>query len=362
MVVAKLFIRIVFILCWIGVVGAFISLALVKFPTARRSINVGAWIGMFDAQALTLFEKETGIRVNVSYYESNEELLLKLEKSSNHGYDLIVPSDYAVHYLWGKGMVKRLDKKKLAFYEHLNPLLLGYYFDEQNEYSVPFEWAVFGLGINKDCYKNGALPRTWGSVFDPVLGYAHKIIMTNDPLVAIPLTSLYLYGSPQKLSKKRFGAVKDLLTRQRSFVEVYSDFRANYYLASRNGCVAVASSSYIMKTMRKHKHIDFIIPDEGSIMTIESFAIPQTSTKDDMVYAFMNFMMKPDSVAHSYEQIGFFPPTLDVLDRLLIPKILRSLLSMSKEEFKKFHLVRYDRLNKILNAHELQDAWVQIKA
>ena len=359
---AKLFIRIAFVLCWIGIIGAFIGLSLVKLPTGRRSINVGAWIGMFDAQLLAQFEKETGIRVNVSYYESNEELLLKLEKSANHGYDLIVPSDYAVHYLRSKGMLKKLDKKKLAFYEQLNPLLLGYYFDEQNDYSVPFEWAVFGLGINQDCFKDSVFPRTWGSVFDLRLSDAHKIIMTNDPLVAIPLASLYLYGSPQKLSKERLGAVKELLTSQRSFVAVYSDFRANYYLASRNGCIAVASSSYIMKSMRKHKHIDFIIPDAGSIMTIENFAITQTSKKDDMVYAFMNFMMKPESVAHSYEQIGFFPPTLDVLDRLEIPTMLHSLLALSKLEFEKFHLVRYDRLSKILNAHELQDAWVQIKA
>ena len=42
--------------------------------------------------------RQTGIKVNISYYESNEELLLKL-KYYRHGYDLIVPSDYTVYLL-----------------------------------------------------------------------------------------------------------------------------------------------------------------------------------------------------------------------------------------------------------------------
>lgn len=360
MMARRFFIRIIIVLFWIGIMGCVLALSFLNLSTARRSINVCAWIGTFDPHSIALFEKQTGVRVNLSYYESNEELLLKLQKGSHYGYDLIIPGDYAVQYLIQSKMLKKLDKNKLEFYSALNPLLLGHYFDNENIFSVPFEWAVFGLGVNRDCLPEGAIVKTWGMVFDPKLADAHKIIMTNDPLIAIPLASLYLYGSPHALTRERLPEVTSLLSRQYAFVQVYSDFRANYYLTSKNGCIAVASSANIISSMRKNTEIDFIVPEQ-TILTIENFAIPVASTKEDDVYSFMNFMMKPEIVLHNYERMGLFPSRRDVLENLPADDPLRVLFAMTKGEFERFHLVRYDKLREIITPQELQDLWVRVK-
>lgn len=357
----QLTIRIGFVLFWLCMIFTFVASPRFWFLSPRKSINVCAWSGMFDLQWIARFETETGIHVNLSYYESNEELLVKLDTIS-HGYDLIVPSDYTIRILRKEGMLKKLDKTKLDFYKHLNPLLMGQYFDEKNDYSIPFEWAVYGLGINLECFPDGVQDHTWGLVFDKKLIDSRKVMMTNDPLIAVPLAALYLFGSLEDLSKKRIHAIETLLRRQHPLVEAYTDFRASYYLASKNACIAVCSSSSIFKAMREYGHLQFIIPREGSLVTIESFAIPCTSKKDDLVYSFMNFMMKPESVAHSYEQIGFFPTTTNVLDRLDLQPQVRSLLTMSEKEFKQFHLLRFDQLKKALSESELQDLWVRVKA
>lgn len=358
----QLTIRILLVLFWFSVIGTFVASPRFGFLTPRKSINICAWSGMFDLQWIARFEKETGIHVNLSYYESNEELLVKLHTTKSHGYDLIVPSDYTIRILRKEGIVKKLDKTKLDFYQHLNPLLIGHYFDETNDYSVPFEWSVYGLGMNTKCYPQGVDDYTWGLIFDKKLIDSHKIMMTNDPLIAVPLAALYLYGSVEDLSKKRIYGIEHLLKRQHPLVEAYADFRASYYLASDNACLAVCSSSLIFKAMREYPHLQFIIPHEGSLVTIESFAIPCSSQKDDLVYSFMNFMMKPESVAHSYETMGFFPATTNVLDRLDLQPQVHSLLTMSEKEFKRFHLLRFDQLKKVLCESELQDLWVRIKA
>src|SRR3990167_11377459 len=69
------------------------------------TLNVFVWGDFFPEETFHKFEKETGIKINPSYYTSNEELLLKLEKTDGKGYDLIFPSDYAVNILAQKKLL-----------------------------------------------------------------------------------------------------------------------------------------------------------------------------------------------------------------------------------------------------------------
>ncbi len=348
------------IIFWLVVITLFLTSPHLGFFQERKSINVCVWSGMFDLQWVARFEKQTGIHVKISYYESNEELLVKL-RTKAHGYDLIVPSDYAIYLLCKQDMLKKLDKSKLDFCEHLNPLLMGHYFDKTNEYSVPFEWSVYGLGLNKECY-NGVKDKTWGHIFKKKLIDWRKIMMTNDPLIGIPLAALYLFGNIHSLTKEKIQLIENLLRNQHPLVEAYTDLRASYYLASQDACMAVCSSSSIFKAKRQYPHLDFIIPKEGTLLSIENFALPKATNKEELVYIFMNYMMKPESVAHSYEYIGFFPATTDVLPHLSVDPEVRALLTMPKKEFERFHLLRFDQLKKALDGFELQDLWVQIKA
>ena len=164
-------------------------------------------------------------------------------------------------------MLKKLNKYRLHFLTHLNPLLMGHYFDPLNEYTVPFQWAVYGLGINKTCYEEPIADATWGLIFKKLIG-SRKIMITNDPLIAIPIAAFYLYGTLNDLSLQIVGAIKKLLKEQHPLVEAYTDFRASYYLASKNACVSVYSSSSILKAMREHQHLDFIIPRK------DNFSLP----------------------------------------------------------------------------------------
>ena len=85
---------------WIGIIFSFLYVErTIKYFRKKRSINVFMWSGAVDEKMIIQFEKETGIRVNASYYEGNEELLVKLLATKGLGYDFIVPSDYVVEFL-----------------------------------------------------------------------------------------------------------------------------------------------------------------------------------------------------------------------------------------------------------------------
>jgi spermidine/putrescine-binding protein len=90
-------------------------------------------------------------------------------------------------------------------------------------------------------------------------------------------------------------------------VEIYTDSRSEYVIASGAVSVGVVLSGDLLKIMRRFDTIDFVIPEEGAFAVIDSFAIPITSEKDDFVYSFLNYLFRPDIVEKYADKFDFFP-------------------------------------------------------
>lgn len=353
------FTRSLIITFWVIIIFFILYIStIVPSKSSKDVINVFAWSGMFDLKYIAKFEEQTGIQVNFSYYESNAELLAKFRATKGRGYDLIVPSDYAVNLLREENLLAPLDKSKLDFMQKLNPILLNHYFDPNNLYSIPFEWSVFGLGIDREIIKVSNVD--WSLVFEKS-NIVSRIVMTNDPLVAIPIAAQYLWGSIENIDSLKLLQIKKLLQSQWSHVEAYTDFRPDYYIATKNAAVAVGSSSYFFRNMKHYKHMGFEIPISGSLVTIESFAIPIDSKKTESVYKFINFMLSDESVINSYKKFAFFPPTINIINKLDVSDEIRNLLNDFIDNFSKFKFFKLDNFMSPITEQDLQDLWVMIK-
>ena len=345
------------VIFWVALIFGILYLPEGKiFPLEEKSINVFAWGDILEPTVIDEFEKKTGLKVHLNYFASNEELLVKLKATGGAGYDLIIPSDYSVKILREENLLKQLDKSRLNFYSNLNPMLLGHPFDPGNLFSIPFEWEIFVLGINTDFFKNRPLDPSWKMLFDPkVVNY--PLTMINDPVEAILFAAFYLYGSVDSLTDEQFKKVVNLLIEQKKWVTAYADFRADYFLASKNCPVVLSSTSYIFRTMKRFDFINFVVPKEGTFVTIENLCIPRASTKEALTYELINFLYQPKSMKTHFNTYGVFPATLDVLPYLDLNEETKSLLNTSAETFKKFYFTRV-----IASQQALRDAWIQVKS
>ncbi len=322
----------------------------------ENSITIFTWGDILEPSVIEAFEKETGIKVYMNYYSSNEEMLVKLKATRAEGYDLIVPSDYAVRLLIREKLLQPLDHSRILFWQDLNPRLLHHFFDPENRFSIPFSWEVYGFGIDTDFFAGRDFPKNWGLVFDKnVVDY--RIGMVNEPLDAISFASLYLFG-PQEttLNTEQQQSVLDLLRMQRNWVEVYASFRGDYLLATKNCPVVLASSSYIWRTMRAVPFVQFIVPEEGTYINIENLCIPVASKKQDLVYRLMNYLYTTQSSATHFATYGIFPATIHTDQWPAIDPLAARLIN-SPEEFDHFHFLDDD----LLPPADLRNMWVEVK-
>ena len=297
----KLSIRAVIVAVWVTLIFSFLYSPLATRYVTQESLNVFMWPGVVDPKLIHEFEQKTGIKVNVNYYSANEELIVKLLATKGAGYDLVVPSDYAVKILIENDLLQKIDKSKLDFYDKIHPRFLGLYFDPENDYSIPNEWYILGLGINKAFFKDGLPPASWKLVFDPAYMPKHLGLM-NDCRDLINVAMKYKYGTVRKLNETEIEEIKCLLCEQKKNAEAYTDFRGDFFLESGNCPVVMVSNSYIWKTLRKNPDFEFLIPEEGTFLSLENYAIPKTSKKTDQVYQLLNFLFDPVVQEHSFEE------------------------------------------------------------
>jgi spermidine/putrescine transport system substrate-binding protein len=353
----KIFLRSGIILLWSALIFSLLYWPKLKILHYEKDqITIFTWGDILEPTIIQDFEKETGIKVYLNYYSSNEELLVKLKATHGEGYDLVIPTDYAVKMLSEEGLLKPLDKAQFDFYPFLNPLLLKHPFDPNNTYSIPFGWEIFGLGIDSDYFAHHPFLPSWKMIFDPSF-IDYKISMINDPIDAIHLTSFYLYGPLHTLTQEQTTGIVDLLMQQKQWVEAYANFRGDYFLATKNCPVVVASSSYIWKTMRIFPFVRFVIPEEGSFVSIENLCIPKASTKDPLVYRFINYLYRPKSIATHYRTFGFFPASTQALDNLNLDPEAEKMIRSTTEDFQKFHFIE-----KLLPQQQTRDIWVEVKS
>src|SRR5476651_26436 len=80
---------------------------------ADHIVNVYTWSGEIPRSVIVQFEKETGIKVNYSTFDSNEIMYTKFRAAKNPGYDVIEPSSYYIDRMRHQGMLTPLNKARL---------------------------------------------------------------------------------------------------------------------------------------------------------------------------------------------------------------------------------------------------------
>src|SRR5210317_566563 len=98
--------------------AAVVAMLVPGLATAGGELFIYNWTEYTPPELVEKFEKETGIKVSVDTYDSNETLLAKLQAGAT-GYDLVVPSQNFVPILVNEGLIQKVGVHSLPNYKNL---------------------------------------------------------------------------------------------------------------------------------------------------------------------------------------------------------------------------------------------------
>jgi len=337
---------------WLGAIWSLLlAPSLVRHFYTERSISILAWPSVFTADFLDEFEKATQIKVRVTYFEHNEELLVKMQSGAAKGYDLVMPADYVVSLLAKKGLLKKIDKSRLLFWPGIQQSLLNQPFDPENNYTIPYAWSVYGIVVDTDKVHLAPSDYHWRLVFDAA-NHEYYVGMIDDAREIASLAAFYLFNTrPRDLTHQQWNELKKLLRSQKSRVAMYTDMRADYLLFSGVCPIAVTNSSEISRVVAGNDRFMFFVPEQGSFWVIDSFALPVTTKKEDLVYEFLNYLYQPEVMGLYAKRLGFSPAiALDNNESALYSSVEK--LSINQRQF----------FDDAVPEVQLSDLWINLKS
>lgn len=113
-------------------------------------LNLYVWTEYIPDSVISDFEDETGIKVNMSTFSSNEDMLAKVKSESEGAFDVVQPSDYMVEQMIAQDMLEKIDTEKLTNLSNIGEAYLKPSYDPTGEYSVPYMGGVAAMAVNTD--------------------------------------------------------------------------------------------------------------------------------------------------------------------------------------------------------------------
>ncbi len=303
-----------FKLCFPALLFTVVSMAQAE----DKTLNLYSWADYVPPQTLQRFEQETGIHVRYDTFDTSEVLETKL-LTGGSGYDVVVPSSSVLARGLAAGALKEIPHEGLKGYANLDPDLLTKLaaVDPGNRYAVPYTWGTLGLGMNVEAVKK-RLPdvplNSLDLLFKPE--YAAKlkdcgIAILDSPQEVIGLALHYLGKDPYSTDKTDLAAAEALLQKLQPSVLYVATGRQISDLANGTVCLALTyNGDASMAADQAHKankpfEVAYRIPKEGTLIWQDNLAIPKDAPHPEAARAFIEFMLRPDSVAELTNTLFF---------------------------------------------------------
>ncbi len=326
-----------------------------KLSGEDKTINVYAFVDNFPHELIERFQKETGISVRIRLFDTNEELLAKFKISKGEGYDLITPSDYMVEILRKEKLLHKIDCTRLKNISNLDERFLNKKFDPHNRYSIPFAWTLYGIIYDTKVF--GEEEVGFRQLFERPADHRYKVGMLDDALDSFFLAAIYLFQKTDKLTRKEILKIEELLIKQKEWVECYASSTLEYFLLSETIPLAIVPGYMAVKILKSKKNFKFVLPKEGTLITIENLAIPTSSKKVDLVYQFIDFMISKEAVALNSFNYGFNPLNKKAYSLPGMNFFRQNSLFPSDDIFGKLHII-----SNSISLDTINNIWLKVRA
>ena len=295
-----------------AVIGLVVVAGGIYYATLSQTMNdekviVYNWGEYIDPEVLTIFEEETGIDVIYEEFETNEIMYPKVS-SGAIAYDLVCPSDYMIQRMIENDLLAEIDFDNVPNAKYIGE---GYMeqsrqFDPENKYSIPYCWGTVGILYNKTMVDEPV--DSWSILWDEK--YKDNILMQDSVRDAFAVALRYLGYSLNSTDLDELTAAEELLIEQKPLVQAYVIDQVRDKMIGNEAALGVIYSGEAIYTQWENPDLEYVIPEEGSNIWIDSWVIPKNAEHKENAEKFLNFLCRPDIALMNFEYITYSTPNV----------------------------------------------------
>jgi putrescine transport system substrate-binding protein len=282
----------------------------------EKALNVYGWGDYIDPKVIEDFTNQTGLKVAYDAYDSNEAFEARL-LAGKTGFDVVIVSGSVLQRQIAAGIYQKLDKTKLPNSKNLWPEVMARLsvHDPGNQYAVNYMWFTEGIAYNVEKAKEllgdaaaDASLNSWDILFKPgklkkFAGCGITVVDSGEELFAIALN--YLRADPASMRQSDLKRAEELLSGLRRDVKKFDSAGFADALANGDICLGVGYSVDSFRARDRAREaengieIDYAIPKEGTLVSLDNLAIPKDAPHVEEAYAFIDFLLRPAIAARN---------------------------------------------------------------
>ncbi len=268
---------------------------------AQGELFIYNWTEYTPPDLIEKFEAETGIKVSVDTYDSNETLLAKLQAGAT-GYDLVVPSQNFVPIMINEGLIQKVAVYDLPNYANYEDRWKKPDWDPSHEYSAPWQWGTTSFAYSSEYSGTG---ESLAEFFEPSEELRGRLSVFPTPDEVVSLANIYLgidFCSEDPTEMQR---VQDMLVAQKEFVVAYNNETMSDLMTNGEAIMTNHWNGFTRIGRLAGAPITYAYPKEGVVGWFDSLVVPSSANNVENARTFMNFMMDPVNMAMLTETQGY---------------------------------------------------------
>ena len=307
-----------------------------KGKAPEKVLTVFTWADYLSEAAATSFEKENGCKLVIDTFDSNEAMIAKLESGAT-GYDILVPSSYAVKELDTKGLLQPLNHSLLTNTENIDKTYLSRAMDPEMKVSVPYMMAPTCVAYLKSKLP-GAEP-SWGLYArSEVKGRA---TLLDDMREVLGAALKCLGHSLNSTNPGELEAAAQLAIQWKANIAKFENEQYKAGIASGEFHLVHGYAGDLIAARDENSDIEIIVPREGASFPCDDLCIPKTARNVELAHAFIDHLCGAETAAENMQWIGYRAPNSAAYSHLSEDFRGSNLLFPSGELFAKCESIGY---------------------
>jgi spermidine/putrescine-binding protein len=303
------------------------------------------WQGYDEPLKLGSFLKDNGISLATTYINTNEEIITRLQAGGAGQTDLITIYFGHIPILVAADLLEPIDESKLPGIKDVFPEFLNVdpIRRDGKLYAMPFTWGTLSM-----IYDPAAAPKptSWKDCLKEE--FKGKVSLVDDATGLLATWAPIVTGTktPTRITMDELKKTVDFLieikknharTLASSYGEATDMFARGEVVTSAIGWDAMVGFA-----AAKQKKLDFVIPEEGVMVFMDTVAIPKGAPHLDLAYKMLEQCISPEGQKH----------IADTLTQAVITKAAVPLIDAKNRE-----IYHYDNLASLFEKARFYPFW-----
>jgi spermidine/putrescine transport system substrate-binding protein len=283
---------------------------------AAEKLSIMTWEGYVTDELIAKFEKETGIKVEITFISDNNEMFSKMRATGGTGWDIVSPTSILVKMPQKEfKLFQPIDTSRIKTLGNLEPVL----FDTVKKhatidgklYALPYVWGTVGVLVNTKYVKKD--PISYMDIYD------EKYCGRSTTRYRFPTFAAAGYGlgwnyfdnyEDEFIYRNMMNNILQFLVSKKKCIKTYWTTRQENIdlMASEECYISQGWDGTGWLLNKKYPHIKFMPPKEGCLGWVDCMSLAAGAENIDAAYKYFNFVMSPENAGLIIKGGGFSSP------------------------------------------------------